>query len=327
MDAKKQASLQAARAARGRKRKHVKERNEILCNNLSLPKRRQDDKSFDDDFRRIVDFHLLIRELKNGCHYCWQRPLLLSEGILQDQRSQSPDKIQIMCRSCKRLSHVSINNSTEINEKFVLACLHTGTGHSHLDFYLNITGLLSISNQKFKGIERKVGKEIEQVTEESCKKWKKTEIEKEKTGPQQGKLKGSFDVSLRKQRGYNSLVGHEAIFGYHTKKCVDCGTKNAYCRTCQQSMRMGKPATEHDCRQNDSGSAKAMEACLSEELFRKGDYSVMITDVDASSESKVKQNVNHDFEKWSDKNHVVVTFRKMLISGKAQDFGKDSSIQ
>ena len=37
------------------------------------------------------------------------------------------------------------------------------------------------------------------------------------------------------------------------------------------------------------------------------------------------QNVNHDIEKWSDKNHVVVTFRKRLISGKAQDFGKDSS--
>ena len=56
MDAKKQASLQAARAARGGKGKHAKERNEILCNNLSLPKRRRDDKLFDDDFRRIVDF-------------------------------------------------------------------------------------------------------------------------------------------------------------------------------------------------------------------------------------------------------------------------------
>ena len=220
MDAKKQASLQAAWAARGRKRKQAKERNKILCNNLSLRKRRQDDKSFNDDFRRIVNFHLLIREPKNGCHYCWQRPLLLSEGILQDQRSQSPDKIQIMCRSCKRLSHVSISNSTEINEKFVLACLHTGTGHSHFDSYLNITGLPRISNQQFKHIERKVGKEIEQVAEESCKKLKIAEIEKEKTEPQQGKLKGSFNVSWRKQRGYNSLIGHGAIFGYHTKKTV-----------------------------------------------------------------------------------------------------------
>ena len=68
-----------------------------------------------------------------------------------------------MCRTCKRLSHVSVNNLTEINERFVLACLHTGTGHSHLDSYLNIVGLPSISSQKFKGIEKKVGKEIEQV--------------------------------------------------------------------------------------------------------------------------------------------------------------------
>ena len=82
-----------------------------------------------------------------------------------------------MCRSCKRLSHVSVNNLTEISEKFVLACQHTGTGHSHLESYLNIVGLPSISNQKFKGIERKVGKEIEQVAEEeSCKKWKEAEI-------------------------------------------------------------------------------------------------------------------------------------------------------
>ena len=35
-------------------------------------------------------------------------------------------------------------------------------------------------------------------------------------------------------------------------------------------------------------------------------------------------NVSHDIEKWSDKNDGVVTFQ-MLISGKAQDFGKDSS--
>ena len=62
-------------------------------------------------------------------------------------------------------------------------------------------------------------------------------------------------------------------------------------------MQMGKQANEHDCRQNNIGSAEAMEACLSEKLFRKGDYSVMITNEDASSESKVKQNVNHDISR------------------------------
>ena len=61
-------------------------------------------------------------------------------------------------------------------------------------------------------------------------------------------------------------------------------------------------------------------ACLSEELFKKGDYSVMITDEDVSSESKVKQNVNHDIEKWSDKNHVVVTFQKNVNFSKSSKF-------
>ena len=78
--------------------------------------------------------------------------MLYSERIHQDQKSQSPDKIQIMCRSCKRLSHVSINNSTEINDKFVLACIQTGTGQTPEYF-----------KSKFKGIERNVGKQIEQV--------------------------------------------------------------------------------------------------------------------------------------------------------------------
>ena len=63
-----------------------------------------------------------------------------------------------------------------MNEKFVLACLHTSTGHFHFYSYLNIVGLPSITNQKFKGIERKVGKEIEQVEEESFEKWKEAEI-------------------------------------------------------------------------------------------------------------------------------------------------------
>ena len=44
-------------------------------------------------------------------------------------------------------------------------------------------------------MERKVGKEIEQVAEESCKKWKEAKLEKEKTGLQQGKLKGSFFIA------------------------------------------------------------------------------------------------------------------------------------
>ena len=82
-----------------------------------------------------------------------------------------------LCAGAVRGCHMFLfNNSTEINEKFVLACLHTDTGHSNLDSYLNTVGLPNFSNQNFKGIERKVGKEIEQVEEESCKKWREAEI-------------------------------------------------------------------------------------------------------------------------------------------------------
>ena len=44
-----------------------------------------------------------------------------------------------------------------------------------------------------------------------------------------------------------------------------------------------------------------MESEVCQDLFSKGDYKVMITDEDGTSEAKVKSNVNADIEKWSDK--------------------------
>ena len=182
MGAKKQASVQAARAARGRKRKHAKERNEILCNNLSLPKHRRDDKSFTDDFRRTVDFHLLIRELWNGCHYCWQRSLLLSEGILQDQRSQSPDKIQILCRSWKGLSHVSTKNSIlSVDMELSVAILQ-----ENVLFAEQRTLIAEHANNQCEWVDQQLSTIVVRTTAEVLKLWRlafqRSFLEKETTG-------------------------------------------------------------------------------------------------------------------------------------------------
>ena len=59
-----------------------------------------------------------------------------------------------------------------------------------------------------------------------------------------------------------------------------------------------------------------MESSVCEELFRKEQCKVMVTDEDASSEARIKSQVNPDIEKWSDINHVMRTLGKLLYEAK-----------
>ena len=47
----------------------------------------------------------------------------------------------------------------------------------------------------------------------------------------------------------------------------------------------------------------------------------MIGDEDSPCEARIRQNVNPDIQKWSDKNHVHRTFGKTLHQSKHFDFG------
>ena len=57
------------------------------------------------------------------------------------------------------------------------------------------------------------------------------------------------------------------------------------------------------------------------ELFWKEQYKVMVTDEDASSEARIKSQVNPDIEKWSDINHVMRILGKLLYEAKTTNFG------
>ena len=66
---------QAARAPDEGKESMPRKEMKFSAITYSLPKRRRDDdKSLADDLAddlgELSNFHLLIRELKNGCHYC-----------------------------------------------------------------------------------------------------------------------------------------------------------------------------------------------------------------------------------------------------------------
>ena len=203
-----------------------------------------------------------------------------------------------------------------------LASIHTGIGHSHIEGIFSIIGLPSIAHRSFKDRKRKVGTAMEEVAKDSCHKWKleeqKTELELIGTKS----LKGCYDISWINRSGmYNPSSRSGCIIGYNTGKCIDFATRNKDCRFCSVAAQKGAQPNPHDCRKNFSGSSKTMESSVCEELFRKEQYKVMVTDEDASSEARIKSQVNPDIEKWSDINHVVRILGKLLYEAKTTNFG------
>ena len=87
---------------------------------------------------------------------------------------------------------------------------------------------------------------------------------------------------------YNSRSGSGCIIGYNTGKCIDFATRNKDFRFCSVAAQKGAQINPHDCRKIFSGSSKAMESSVCEELFRKEQYKVMVTDEDGSSEARIK---------------------------------------
>ena len=144
-------------------------------------------------------------------------------------------------------------------------------------------------------------------------------------GHPNGKLKGAYDRSWSKRGGgYNTLSGRDTIIGVNTGKCIDYGMKNKYCRTCLIAEKKDEKSQIHDCRKNFSGTAKAMEAAICEDLFKK-DYKVLVGDEDSSAEARLRSLVIPDLEKWSDINHVLRTFGKTLLQNKSLNFGASNS--
>ena len=120
---------------------------------------------------------------------------------------------------------------------------------------------------------------------------------------------------------YNSSSGSGCIIGHNTGKCIDFATRNKDRRFCNVAAQKGAQPNPHDCRKNFSGSSKAKESSVCEELFRKEQYKIVVTDEDVSSEARIKSQVNPDIEKLSDINHVVRILGKLLYEAKTTNFG------
>jgi len=99
-------------------------------------------------------------------------------------------------------------------------------------------------------------------------------------------------------------------------RILDFSTRNRKCKKCD----MGYHNTNHDCRKNFRGSAKAMEADVGAELVNHSNIikkaglnvRVLIGDEDSSTIASVRRENSQRIFKLADSNHIKKHFRNDL---------------
>ncbi|XP_074113941.1 LOW QUALITY PROTEIN: uncharacterized protein LOC141537002 [Cotesia typhae] len=117
-------------------------------------------------------------------------------------------------------------------------------------------------------------------------------------------------------RSYDSLNGYGCIIGFLSGKILDYGTRNRKCKLCSN----GHPKTDHDCRENFHGSAKAMEPNVGAALVNGSkilkstglSVRVVVGDEDSSTIASVRRGTINKIFKLSDKNHLQKSFQSDL---------------
>ncbi|XP_046739525.1 uncharacterized protein LOC124407446 [Diprion similis] len=129
----------------------------------------------------------------------------------------------------------------------------------------------------------------------------------------------SYDMGWSKRgngRSYNSLNGYGTIIGFLSGKVLDFAARNRKCKRCST----GHDKSDHDCRQNFSGSAKAMEPDVGATLVNDStilkeiglNVKVLIGDEDSSTIAAVRQGNPESVHKLTDANHLRKNFMSAL---------------
>lgn len=148
----------------------------------------------------------------------------------------------------------------------------------------------------------------------------------------------SYDMGWsRRSTGhcYDSLNGYGTIIGLISGKILDYQTRNRRCAKCQ----IGHDKTDHDCRVNHKGSAKAMEAEVAAELVNNSDglkrdkmkVRGVVGDDDTVSIDHIRKNNPLKIFKFSDPNHLNKNFGKHVYglrkSGKFKELNKSNVVK
>lgn len=141
---------------------------------------------------RIVNWGHLCKQLES-CTNCDKGPINL-QNIVSERRAGLGFISKVECKECNEINEIRTDEIHEdhhkrglkrskLNEHCVLGTIHSGNGHKQLEHLLAPMDIHCLHSKSFKTIERRVGKQIERVTESSCKKWLEREIESAEGGP------------------------------------------------------------------------------------------------------------------------------------------------
>lgn len=133
------------------------------------------------------------------------------------------------------------------------------------------------------------------------------------------RIPASYDMGWSTRgtgRNYDSLNGFGAAIGTMSGMVLDYSTCNRSCKKCE----IGHHPSDHDCRKNFFGSAKAMEPRVAKkiivdsEILREQNIEVgiLIGDDDSSTISTCRNASNHPIIKQSDVNHTSAGVKKAL---------------
>jgi len=136
-------------------------------------------------------------------------------------------------------------------------------------------------------------------------------------------IRGGSDMGWQKRssgRRYDSLSGHECVFGALTRKPIMMCIKSKFCRVCTSAKRLNKVPKQHKCCANHVDSSGSMEADalldMIHELKSKWNVHVshLCTDDDSTMRARVRWG-NEDYKRHFG-NYPMVEIMKGKNKGK-----------
>ncbi|XP_057335065.1 uncharacterized protein LOC130673868 [Microplitis mediator] len=229
--------------------------------------------------RRIVDINKIAVDM--WCDVC--DDALSFRFIKNEDVVGLSSLFSIECHRCKKIHMIKTSPQTPtgnyvVNGKAAMAILTSGIGITHLNSILVYLNIPTVYHTLLKRYEREVGINIEKVAKDSCR--DSVEIERNLTIAHNSYSKSSelisdddiveitvsVDAGWQKKgsgRTYNSLTGHSTTIGHLSGLILGYSTRNKRCAMCQR----GHEKDDHDCRENFSGSSKAMEPDMAVEML------------------------------------------------------------
>lgn len=122
-----------------------------------------------------------------------------------------------------------------------------------------------------------------------------------------------YDMGWQKRgsgRCYDSKSGVGTLIGNMSGKICAYGVRSKCCRTCDYHSARGSEIPDHMCYKNWGGSSKAMEPDVGAQLVKEVEkenirVGTLIMDDDCTTMARIRKELSHEVEKWSDQNHTV----------------------